>query len=228
MPFDPQFALNTVLPLAEAAYNVTTLPAPWKLIATIQPDNFGFVASSPDAIVIAFRGTQTGPEWLEDFDALPVANQFGKGTVHKGFQDQYAKVRASVLAALAQVNLRSRLWITGHSLGGALATLCASDAALAKCPKLTYTWAAPRSGWHDYADWFKTLPDPLFHIMNEWDIVPHEPPAADGYEHAGSEVLIAGPRPPFGDQFLKIAHNLELSYGPGVQKLITASLPKAA
>jgi predicted lipase len=226
--FDAQFALNTMLPLAEAAYDLPALPAPWKLAATIQPGNFGFIASSPAAAVIVFRGTETGPEWMEDFDALPVPNQFGKGTVHKGFQDQYSLIRASVLAGLAQVAFDRALWITGHSLGGALATLCASDTALANYHKLTYTWAAPRAGWHDYADWFRTLPDPLFHILNEWDIVPREPPAVDGYEHAGTEVLIAGPRPPFGDQFLKIAHSLTLSYGPGIEKLVASSLPKAA
>jgi predicted lipase len=221
MPFDPQFALDTMLPLAEAAYDLTKLPTWLKLVATIQPGNFGFVATSGAATVIAFRGTETTGEWLEDFDGLALPNLFGKGMVHQGFQDQYSNLRASILAALAQADLHIPLWITGHSLGAAVATLCASDAELVGGrSSLAYTWAGPRVGWHDYAGWFKTQVPNFFRIVNEWDIVPRVPPAANGYEHVGTEVSVDGGRPKLDAKFLKRAHNLELSYRPGVQRLL--------
>jgi len=225
--FYPQFALDTMLPLAEAAYDVTKLPAPWKLIATIQPDNFGFVATSGSICAIAFRGTETKGEWIEDFDGLAVPNQFGRGMVHQGFQDQYSKLRASILAAVAQVPLQGHLWITGHSLGAALAALCASDTTFADRNKTVYTWAGPRVGWHDYADWFNSQVTNCVRIVNEWDVVPRVPPSAKGYEHFDLEALIDGGRPKLDADFLKTAHNLDLSYRPGVARELPA-LPKAA
>jgi triacylglycerol lipase len=227
MSFDPEFALATMLPLAEAAYDLAKLPAAYQLVAPIEPDNFGFVATGRGVTVIAFRGTETDGEWLEDFDGLAVPNQYGKGMVHQGFQIAYSKVRASVLAALAQVKAQgNELWITGHSLGAALATLCSSDIAHADREKLTYTWAGPRVGWHDYADWFRQQDSPFFRIQNEWDVVTYVPLLVNGYAHVGTQVLIDGGRPKMDKQFVSTAHNLELSYRPGVQKLLP--LPKAA
>lgn len=218
-----------MLPLAKAAYDVTKLPTDWTLVATLQPDNFGFVASRADVTAIAFRGTETRGEWLEDFDGLALPNLFGKGMVHQGFQDQYAKLRATILAALAKVYLPGPLWLTGHSLGAALATLCASDVEIVggRGGTLAYTWAGPRVGWHDYAGWFKTQVPNFFRIVNEWDVVPRVPPAANGYEHVGTEILIDGGRPKLDRDFLKTAHNLELAYRPGVAGLLP-SLQKAA
>lgn len=219
-----------MLPLAEAAYNLSLLPKDWKLIAPIQPGNFGFVATRNGVVIVSFRGTQiengSDPdrEWLEDFDGIAVPNEFGHGMVHKGFQDQYATLRPSVLAAIAGVTPLSQLWITGHSLGGPLAGLCASDTVLIARKALGYTWAAPRHGWPDYADWFDSLIPEWYRIANEWDIVPRVPPAVNGYKHVGQEILIDGGRPGVKD-FLKTAHNLELSYRPGVQRLIPPPLP---
>jgi hypothetical protein len=234
MPFDDQFALDTMLPLAEAAYDLTKLPKSWKLVAPIQPGNFGFVAvDETGAVVIAFPGTRTEGQWLEDFDGLAVPNAYGQGMVHQGFQNQYKALRASVLAALAQVNLLPatssaspfQIWITGHSLGASLATLCASDIALAGKSKLVYTWAGPRVGWHDYARWFATLGIQTYRIVNEWDVVPRVPSVVNGYEHVGAEIAIDGGRPETNEHFLATAHSLQLSYGPGVARLM---LPKAA
>jgi triacylglycerol lipase len=228
MQFDPEFALDTMLPLAEAAYDAAKLPAPWKLVATLQPDNFGFVATSGNVTAIAFRGTETHGEWLDDFDGLAVRNAFGSGMVHQGFLDVYRSIHPGILAGLAQTDSHNRLVITGHSLGAALATLCTSDSPLiAGRDSLTYTWAGPRGGWRDYADWFAKQGRWLFRIVNEWDVVPRVPSAVNGYEHVGTEVLIDGGRPALNDDFLKTAHNLELSYRPGVARLL-GPLQKAA
>jgi hypothetical protein len=229
MQFNPAFALDTMLPLAEAAYDLSKLPKDWKLVAPIQPDNFGLVAqATTGAVIVAFRGTETKPEWLEDFDGLAVPNAYGQGMVHQGFQDRYKALRTSILAALALVTLPAQLWVTGHSLGAALATLCASDIQISELSKLVYTWAGPRVGWHDYARWFATQDAETYRIVNEWDVVPRVPSAVNGYEHVGVEIPIDGGRPAVDEHFLGHAHNLELSYRPGVEKLVAASLPKAA
>jgi triacylglycerol lipase len=220
MPFDPQFALSTMLPLAEAALDPEKLPKDWTLISSIQPDNFGYVAERNGITLIGFRGTQGEDEWMEDFDGLAVPNQLGKGTVHQGFEDQYLKIRASVVAALSHLKLLGELWITGHSLGGALSTLCASDSVNAGRKKLVYTFGSPRVGRADYADWFDALIPECYRIANEWDIVTRVPPSLDGYKHVGEQILVDGGRPKESGEFLHVAHSLELSYRPGIQKLI--------
>lgn len=218
MPFDPQFALGTMLPLAEAAYDVSKLPSDWTLLATIQPDNFGFIARNQFGMLcVSFRGTETKGEWLEDFDGLAFPAKYGNGMVHQGFQDQYEKLRGSILPIADQA--KCSIWITGHSLGAALALLCQADLANQGFLPLAYTWAGPRVGWHDFAAWFQSLKLETNRIVNEYDIVPRVPSVVNGYEHVGLQVLIDGGRPPLDSEFLKTAHNLELSYRPGMEKL---------
>ncbi|CAM9163042.1 unnamed protein product [Chrysoparadoxa australica] len=118
--------------------------------------------------------------------------------VHRGFRSSYVAVQEQVQKIIRRaldLNPRLQLYITGHSLGGALANLCAFD--LATWPGLDelgegdvklYTFAAPRCG--DLR--FKTEMDgsvPLhFAFQARGDPVPQVPRL--GYFHAGIPVLI--------------------------------------
>lgn len=57
--------------------------------------------------------------------------------VHTGFLSAYDSLRPAVLGLLGAMlggeRQRWRLFLTGHSLGGALATLCAWDVAHRRC-----------------------------------------------------------------------------------------------
>src|SRR5262245_22733673 len=79
----------------------------------------GFVATSEDLTVLAFRGTESNrPEDLFA-DALTTSVPWAAGgRVHAGFGRVYALVRNDVRQALA--TLGGRLLITGHSLGAGL------------------------------------------------------------------------------------------------------------
>ncbi|MEQ1907837.1 MAG: lipase family protein [Vicinamibacterales bacterium] len=89
----------------------------------------GFVATRHDdaVTVAAFRGTEANkPEdLLADLVVVPT-DRAGGGQVHKGFAEAYAAERDQVLTALDQ-HSHGQLFITGHSLGAALATLGAAD-----------------------------------------------------------------------------------------------------
>lgn len=87
---------------------------------------FACVASNKNAVVVAFRGTDDAIDWLTNFDILFV--RLGVGYVHRGFhQATAAMVSRAVNAAKAQGAANKRIWITGHSLGGAMALLFAYD-----------------------------------------------------------------------------------------------------
>src|SRR5580693_1574564 len=130
MVFSAKFALEVALPLAEAAYVPAKLPAGWEVISPIQPGDFGIVAVQDKTVVVAFRGIQHEKEWLADLDAEIVKFPYGNGMVHKGFLGVYESIRPSVLQTLSKLAVShefEELLFIGHSLGAALATLCAAD-----------------------------------------------------------------------------------------------------
>jgi hypothetical protein len=87
---------------------------------------FACVASNEKVVVVAFRGTDDAVDWLTNFDILFV--RLGAGFVHRGFhRSTAAMVSRAVEAAKAQGAANKLIWITGHSLGGAMALLFAYD-----------------------------------------------------------------------------------------------------
>jgi hypothetical protein len=93
--------------------------------------------------VIAFRGTEPDDlrDILDDLKFLPKHWAAG-GTVHGGFAGAFDRVKESVLAAIDGARPDGKVFVTGHSLGAALATLTAS---LASQVRLV-TFGSPRVG----------------------------------------------------------------------------------
>lgn len=140
-----------------------------------------YVASMPDAIVLALRGTQVDNFWSAvldfaiDLQFLPIPDSHGD-LVHAGFLKALSEVWGDVAAHLTAEQTRSArpLWITGHSLGAALATLAAnlcSDDAAFRLQGL-YTFGSPRTGDADFGAHIRV---PVFRFRNDSDIVPHLP-----------------------------------------------------
>ncbi|MGR8931449.1 MAG: lipase family protein [Gammaproteobacteria bacterium] len=154
----------------------------------------------PDKNIVCYMGTKTefntlknGKEsiedWLKNFRGAPVSFKFGKaclateqdmdlgGDVHAGFLSELTAVQAQVVDTLLSNGGKAQpLYVTGHSQGGAEATL-ATRALLAGGfnVEATYTFAAPRAGDQVFAN---SIPaDFAFHRIEFGDdIVPHVPP----------------------------------------------------
>jgi len=144
-----------------------------------------FVISSEDVTVIAFRGTDDPADWLVNLDIFSTPTPHGE--MHQGFADAYKTLKAPILDTL-RPKPPKHLWVTGHSLGGALAVVCAYD--LIDNEKMALdgviTFGQPmvaRRGLADYLD--KLLLGRFAHVVNDADIVPRVPPT---YSHCGSLV----------------------------------------
>jgi hypothetical protein len=179
---------------------------------------FGFIATRPGAVFVAIRGTEAPGEWLCDFEAVPATCQIGTGTVHEGFQVIYEVIRDSVLGGLkAVLKPGDQVFVTGHSLGAALAILFASDAVSVTPDLQVCTFAGPRTGLPDFVQSYNQRVPATLRVTNRWDIVPNVPVPAPPlclYEHVGSLLSIDG-----GFTFdLAHAHSLPLSYLPGLKK----------
>lgn len=112
---------------------------------------FGLVAwnQAEKTALVAFRGTKTLWEWIEDLDALtwPYQPDPEAGPVHMGFQLVYEHIRKCVASLLSSgCPGVKRVIVTGHSLGGAVALLGAYNIAknlLPGVPVEVYTLAGP-------------------------------------------------------------------------------------
>ena len=163
-------------------------------------DTQGFVAESNDAILVAFRGTQPdrAMDWFVDAGAVHRKWDHDAGTVHTGFYDALHAVWGVPLAKGEVLPRRllnrgsKTIWITGHSLGGALAELCAAQAVFVSKIDVqgVYTFGQPRVGNKAFADAVGAkLGSGIFRFVNHRDIVPRVPLFSAQFCHYGNQTF---------------------------------------
>lgn len=139
--------------------------------------------------VIACRGTESN-QWNDiraDVDAAAVVAET-VGKVHRGFKTEVDDLWPMLETALASNELD--LWFCGHSLGGAMATICAGRCYLShidSIPVELYSYGSPRVGNRRYINY---VPLAHYRFVNNNDLVARVPPALLGYRHSGSELYI--------------------------------------
>jgi pimeloyl-ACP methyl ester carboxylesterase len=174
-----------------------------------------YVAEDDRSIVVAFRGSEAPTtldglkDWLltnannylilpegragTDFAAAGVGARF-----HRGFLDALGMVWEPLLAAVdaAQKAKERPLWVTGHSLGGALALLAAWRLQRSfMAVQEIVTFGAPMVGNEAASQAFaREFPGKIFRYIDLEDVVPHLPTVsliANAYTHCLSEVALS-------------------------------------
>ncbi len=139
-----------------------------------------------DLYAVVFRGTQPDElqDWLADLRVKKACVPFGR--VHRGFLWALLAAWPEIESAIP-VTADTRIHFTGHSLGGALATLAAAlfvheyDQILVA--SLT-TFGCPRVGNGTFARWLgRLIGDWTARYVHCADLVPRVPRI--GYRHVG-------------------------------------------
>ena len=149
-----------------------------------------YVASNDKFAIVAFRGSEIWRK-REEFDLKEVIADLKTdidiwltdwqqgGKVHRGFKEALEEVWPDLLPYVRKLYKKGcKIWITGHSLGGALATLFASRF---NNIQGVHAFGSPRVGNEVFKKNFEVK---IYRIVNNDDIVPRVP-LPIRYAHVG-------------------------------------------
>lgn len=141
-------------------------------------DTEGLMVGDDEKIIIAFRGTENLTDWMTNMKLLKAA--WKVGTVHAGFYQSLESLWPEAIGRLESLRTNNQpIWITGHSLGGALATLAGATLDQ-QMPEYEiagiYTFGQPRVGDQIFAQSLdKGMKERFFRAVNNNDVVPRIP-----------------------------------------------------
>uniref|UniRef100_A0AC34RGB6 Fungal lipase-like domain-containing protein n=2 Tax=Panagrolaimus sp. JU765 TaxID=591449 RepID=A0AC34RGB6_9BILA len=216
--YDESIARNKMYPLICAAYSsnpqlcLTNVfsNAQLKRQYNVMCDNFkndtcsGYsaVSQGDQAIIVSFRGTegflQLVSEGVETVFDKKVTSAIGGGISEyffNGFNMIWNAGMKNDFITLKNQYPGYKIWVTGHSLGGAMASICASTIIGTKLAPANnvylYTFGQPRTGDKDYSSKHDSLGFAATNrITHHRDIVPHIPTENfKGYYHHMSELF---------------------------------------
>lgn len=160
-------------------------------------DSNVYVIEDETDIVVVCRGTEPN-KWSDisaDLSINLVPSRGGVGQVHVGFRTYTNKIWPFVKDHVDTHTGEKLLWLTGHSLGAAMATLLARRFALddtLTTPQALFTYGSPRVGNRTYINAFNKL---VTHHrwVNAGDIVT-KVPISPWYYHCGTRHSIKAPK----------------------------------
>lgn len=129
-------------------------------------------------ITLSFRGTEATSinDIKADIKAATIKCESG-GNIHSGFKEAFEEVAVEIQNKLDEKQYADKpLFITGHSLGGALAAIAAKKLHHAGGIASCYTYGSPRVGDED---WISDIKAPLYRVVNAADVVTMMPPSSD-------------------------------------------------
>lgn len=182
--------------------------------------NFVLVVSSFDRISVAFKGTTDIENFKTDMKvstthvsaAIPTiqmedisgsilqTSEWKAARLHHGFVEAYLGLSDKLIAKLSDLvfSVKKPIYLTGHSLGGALATICSIDIVLSLGVTDVYvcTFGSPRCGNLFWAQMYDNLVPIHWRVALRSDVITALPRMA--YSHVGKRVALSTR----GDMFL--------------------------
>ena len=153
-----------------------------KWIDDKKSDTQAFVAMKGKSLYVVFRGTSSKKDAQNDvsIDKVPFINEGDK--VHIGFKSSWDAVKDIVLKSIDKLSGYNKIVVCGHSLGAAVATLCAYN--LSHVYNTTIeccTIGSPRVGNKTFKNNYDARKIKTLRIVHNNDVVTHSP--SIGYYH---------------------------------------------
>jgi len=176
--------------------NETTGFKPTFQVHSVKTDmrGYGGYFSQYNTIVVAFRGSSSIRNWIEDLENIKLVNYKNSTTmkIGDGWNHAYDSVRTEVLngvKSLVKSHPSAPIAVTGHSLGAAVASTCAVDLVESGYPNTyLYDYGEPRVGNAAFASYSNSLIKAYYRVVNGKDIVPSLPYQFLGFTHSHTEV----------------------------------------
>jgi triacylglycerol lipase len=145
-----------------------------------------YLLENSEGRLLSFRGTQPSEisDVLADLNSVKDNCDEG-GKVHRGFNNELKKKFPGIVETLSLSE--APLYITGHSLGAAMATLAASKLQDKFNVVMLITFGSPRVGTQKFK---VNLKVPHFRCKNNNDQVTNVPPTLMLFRHHGTDVYL--------------------------------------
>ncbi|UPJ27808.1 lipase family protein [Bradyrhizobium sp. CW1] len=193
----------------------------------------GLIGERAGAVILAFAGTDPGiwQNLATDFTPLPQAGS----DIHEGFRLAAAAAQSEVEQAvrLSQQSQKP-LFITGHSLGAALAALAAQMALEeGSPPSAVYAFGMPRVGGEKFeSSYDASLGARTYRLVHGIDLVARVPPSFAGFRHvgrvlqcdAGAKFDRAMPLSPIGSDDPSFGEQLPNMFRRGVSNVLAGRI----
>lgn len=140
-----------------------------------------------DIVYVAFSGIN-----LRQWDDIKITLRFWKTEflntkVHNGFSRSMDRISDNIIKDLREARGKKVVY-TGHSLGGAMATLMS----MLHKPDEAYVFGSPPvSSGAVYMSYFRNID--FYNIVHRLDYIQWLPPKLFGYFHVGKRVVYSGP-----------------------------------
>jgi hypothetical protein len=198
--------VNTALNISQASYCMSGLDK-WSCATCSNTNIYETMITRNDelvvfgynteyrAIFIGFRGSSNIQNWIDNLHISKISPyEEDDILVEKGFYSIYNALRPDVYRILNDLTDKygtSNILLTGHSLGGAIATLFSFDFCYYNAYYNTFyiiTFGSPRVGNDIFSSYFNSCHVKSIRITHYYDMVPHVPEEMLGYKHISQEV----------------------------------------
>jgi len=172
-------------------------------------NDYCYIAEFDEYTVVCFRGTDGDiGAWVNNFDVIKLE----RGKFHNGFYDSYKLMEKEIEMCLKRTDLTKKLYVVGHSRGGALACMCSYWLIKRAVKKelCCFAYGMPAQGNKEYRNEFNLMPIDCTCVVNGYDMVPNLPPKQLGFRHVGKTYWLS--QPIWHKLFCKIKDHLPKSY----------------
>lgn len=153
---------------------------------------------SSDRLYLVFRGSDKSIDWMNNVQFRQQIYPYGDSTTdvrfHQGFMTAYFAVRDRLLETLSTFT-GQQVVVTGHSLGGALATIAALDLQynFGRANDLNFivnTFGAPRVGNQAQVESYNRRVPNSQRFIYGWDVVTRVPREWQGFAHVDQAIQL--------------------------------------